>query len=141
MIKPAKLFRELMKTMVSRPATIKYPYERREVARDYRGRILFTAKTCIGCKICERDCPSNAIKIIRLENDKCTLIYKSALAEKVVELPLERKDNKKFKCVIDLGKCLFCAQCVESCPKKSLSSSANYELAVLDPKNLTDEQI
>jgi formate hydrogenlyase subunit 6/NADH:ubiquinone oxidoreductase subunit I len=66
---------------------------------------------CIGCRICIRDCPSNAITITKT-------------------------GDKRFECVIDLSKCVYCAQCVDSCPKKALHATREFELASLDVKKL-----
>ncbi|MHB9020155.1 MAG: 4Fe-4S dicluster domain-containing protein, partial [Minisyncoccota bacterium] len=66
---------------------------------------------CIGCKICMKDCPSNAITINKV-------------------------GDKQFEAVIDLDKCVYCAQCVDSCPKKALESTKEFELAQLDKNKL-----
>ena len=60
---------------------------------DFRGKLTSHEEKCIGCKICMKDCPSNAINIIKVA-------------------------DKQFEIVIDLDKCIFCAQCTDSCPKK-----------------------
>jgi formate hydrogenlyase subunit 6/NADH:ubiquinone oxidoreductase subunit I len=58
-----------------------------------------------------RDCPSNAITITKV-------------------------GEKQFNCEINLAKCIYCAQCVDSCPKKALEATKEFELAVLDVKKL-----
>jgi formate hydrogenlyase subunit 6/NADH:ubiquinone oxidoreductase subunit I len=54
-----------------------------------------------------RDCPSTAIQIRKV-------------------------GEKRFECEIDLSKCIYCAQCVDGCPKKSLETTTEFELAALD---------
>ena len=44
--------------------------------------------------------------------------------------------KKKFEAIIDLGKCIYCAQCVDSCPKKALEFTNNVELAQLNKEKL-----
>ena len=57
-----------------------------------------------------KDCPSDAIHI-----------------EKV---------GDTFEAVLDLDKCIYCAQCVDTCPKKALEATTKFELAQIDRKKL-----
>ena len=61
--------------------------------------------------MCVRDCPSNAIAINKV-------------------------GEKKFEAEFNLAKCIYCAQCVDTCPKKALAMTEDFELASLDPKTL-----
>ena len=112
MARPAKMIMELLRSLFKKPNTIKYPAQGREMPAGFRGRLDFDSKKCIGCKLCMRDCPTGAIEI-------------------------REKNPKEFEAVIDLGKCIYCAQCVDSCVKKALSVTADYELAQLDKSKLT----
>ena len=47
-------------------------------------------------------------------------------------ITVKKKGEKEFEMEIDLGKCIFCAQCVDTCPKKALEISPEYELARLE---------
>jgi formate hydrogenlyase subunit 6/NADH:ubiquinone oxidoreductase subunit I len=58
-----------------------------------------------------RDCPSNAITIIKVA-------------------------EKQFQADFALDKCIYCAQCVDSCPKDALEATKEYELAQLDRSKL-----
>jgi formate hydrogenlyase subunit 6/NADH:ubiquinone oxidoreductase subunit I len=95
-----------------RPATIRYPYVKPEMPKSFRGRIKFYPEKCIGCKMCVRDCPSDAIEIIKV-------------------------GEKKFECKMHLDKCIYCGQCVDSCPKKALECTTDFELAQIERKDLT----
>lgn len=44
--------------------------------------------------------------------------------------------EKQFDCTIDLGKCIYCAQCVDSCMKKALEATKDFELAALNRDQL-----
>jgi formate hydrogenlyase subunit 6/NADH:ubiquinone oxidoreductase subunit I len=111
MIRPGAMMRQVLASIFKKPATIRYPFVKSEMPDKFRGKIVFTPSLCIGCKICMRDCPSNAITITKT-------------------------GDKQFACEIALAKCIYCAQCVDSCPKKALAATKEFELAVLDPNKL-----
>jgi formate hydrogenlyase subunit 6/NADH:ubiquinone oxidoreductase subunit I len=106
-----KMLAEVLRSAIKKPATTKYPAKKLEMADRFRGKLVFYPEKCIGCKLCMRDCPSNAITITKTP------------------------DNK-FEAEIDFSKCLYCAQCVDTCPKKALASTKDVELAQLDKKKL-----
>ncbi len=93
-----------IRSLFSKPATGNYPFIKEERPVNYRGRLEFDAEKCIGCKLCMRDCPSNAIDIIKI-------------------------GDKQFKAVVRLDKCIYCAQCCDSCNRGALKATTHYELA------------
>jgi len=111
MIRPGKMIRQVLQSIFKKPATTKYPFVKEAPPRSFRGKLKFYPEKCVGCKLCMKDCPSNAI-----------IINKTA--------------DGKFECGIDLGKCIYCAQCVDSCPKKALEATNEFELANLDRDKL-----
>jgi formate hydrogenlyase subunit 6/NADH:ubiquinone oxidoreductase subunit I len=110
MIRPGKMLREAMNHLLKKPATIKYPAESANIPDKFRGKLKFYADKCIGCKLCMKDCPSDAIHI--------------------------EKIGDTYEAVIDLDKCIYCAQCVDTCPKKALEATIKFELAQIDRKKL-----
>ena len=108
---PGAIWRELFRNLGRKPATVMYPAVRFDLPSAHRGRPVFEPSTCIGCMMCVRDCPSNAVKI-----------------EKFVE--------KTYQCTFYLDRCVYCGQCAESCPRKSITMSHEYELACFDRKTL-----
>lgn len=106
MRRPGKMIREVLGSAMRKPVTVRYPFVKVEMPKKFRGKLSFNPTVCIGCKICERDCPSAAITIRKIA-------------------------DKKFECDIDLGKCIYCAQCVDSCPRKALATTEDFELAQL----------
>jgi formate hydrogenlyase subunit 6/NADH:ubiquinone oxidoreductase subunit I len=110
-IRPGKMLLEVLGQVTHKPATIDYPATKVEMPPHFRGRLVYHAELCVGCKLCEKDCPSEAITINKLE-------------------------GKLFEAVIDLDRCVFCAQCVDSCNKKALECSTEYELASMNRAKL-----
>ncbi|AKL97420.1 4Fe-4S binding protein [Endomicrobium proavitum] len=103
---------EVIKSLFKKPATSNYPKTKREIHNSYAGMISFEQDKCIGCSLCVRNCPANAIKITKLA-------------------------DKIFSCELSLANCIFCSQCVFSCPKKALCTTDNFELAQIDKSKLT----
>lgn len=105
-----KLGKMTMRSLFHKPATVKYPYEKRDLERmfpDLRGHVQCDIDTCILCGICSRACPVGAIAV----------------------------DRKGGTWEIDPYRCVQCASCVRECPKKCLSMStecapATTELSV-----------
>lgn len=96
----------VFKHLFMRPVTQEYPEKKRVLPDAFRGKP--TVEGCCACKICERVCPSGAIKI--------------------------QKDEEKILFDIDLKKCIFCGNCTYYCPKGAIKMSKEYELAT-DNKN------
>ena len=106
-----KMLTEVLETFFKKPATNLYPYEKLKMADKYRGKLTFDPAKCTGCKLCMKDCPAGAIEI-------------------------KKREDGTFQAKIDLDKCIYCGQCVDSCFKKALEMSEDIELAQLDKKKL-----
>lgn len=95
-----KMMENVLKNLVSKPATRMYPIEKREPFKDSRGQIAgCEIEKCIFCGICQRKCPANAIVV--------------------------NKAEKSWE--IDQFKCVICNACTEACPKKCIISSASHK--------------
>jgi formate hydrogenlyase subunit 6/NADH:ubiquinone oxidoreductase subunit I len=110
-MKIGAMLRQVLRSLFRKPATNRYPYEPFEVPEKTRGKLKFHGSACIGCKMCERDCPAGAIKITKT-------------------------GEKQFPAEIHLEKCIYCAQCVDSCLKKALEFTREIELASPDAAKL-----
>jgi formate hydrogenlyase subunit 6/NADH:ubiquinone oxidoreductase subunit I len=118
--------------LFTKPATEKYPFVKPQLPEGARGETVYEIKSCnvisvcgkqnpglcfdirpivkTSCSVCCRDCPTNAIEIVEVEG--------------------------KRRPQINLNKCIFCHQCVESCPRKAITSSELYELATTNKSSL-----
>ncbi len=72
-----------------------------ELPPKFRGAPAYDRETCIGCQLCVRVCPSQAIEFI--------------------------PDDKKVK--FYLTRCTFCSQCEEVCPVSAIEMSDEWLLA------------
>ncbi|MEM7828638.1 MAG: 4Fe-4S binding protein [Candidatus Aenigmatarchaeota archaeon] len=99
------LLREALSNLFKKPFTRRYP---REGARPYprfRGMLVYKSKKCIGCQLCNRNCPSAAITFY-----------------------------KKGRIDFDMSKCMQCGLCVDVCPVDAIEWSTNFEMAAADKK-------
>lgn len=104
------MFKEVFSQIFKKPATQRYPEEMPKIPEGFRGKIIFNVNLCVGCGLCSRDCPANAIEMIRV--------------------------NEGRKPLFHLDSCIFCHQCVESCPRGAIKSSKIFELASTNKSDL-----
>ncbi len=104
----------LLRMLPQKASTELYPAVPAQVPEHFRGALKFTPERCVGCKLCMRVCPADAIEIIKVA-------------------------DKEFKAVVQMDKCIFCGQCVESCNKDALENTAQFELASADKASLKRE--
>jgi len=108
---PGRMIKLVLQSIFKKPATNMYPSEKLEMPDKFRGKLKFYPERCMGCKLCMRDCPTGAITI-------------------------RKTGEKQFEAEIDLGKCIYCSQCVDSCVKKALEATRDVELAQTDKTKL-----
>lgn len=101
------MFGDVIRSLFRRPATRLYPVERKEAPQRMRGLLQYDPEACVGCGLCCKECPADALELITLD-----------------------KKEKRFVIRYDLGRCTFCGQCVASCRFNCLDMPAtNWELA------------
>ncbi len=79
-----------------------------QALRDAQRCLSCESQTCIGCNICAESCPTDAIKIVAVQNTG-------------------RREIKSWD--LALERCIFCGICVEACPTRTLHHTHKYELA------------
>jgi formate hydrogenlyase subunit 6/NADH:ubiquinone oxidoreductase subunit I len=82
----------VLKSAMRKPATRRYPFEKREPFAGTRGSIRYELSKCTFCMLCQKKCPTGTITVKRQER-----IYE-----------------------FDRLKCIVCGACVEVCPKDAL---------------------
>ena len=101
-------FKLFCKTVVHRPVTVLYPYEKEWIPENYRGRPGLRFDRCVACGMCARMCVTQAIKLIEVDDDN---------------------GNKVMRPQINIGRCAFCGYCAEYCPVDAMTVTPIYELA------------
>lgn len=104
-----RILKEAVKALFTGPYTSKFPAEPHIPAERFRGKPHFYDDDCIGCTACAEVCPSRAIDVVDLiEQKQRTLIHHS-------------------------DHCIFCGQCEAACPtKKGIRLSHDFDLACFD---------
>ncbi|NOY89095.1 MAG: FAD-dependent oxidoreductase [FCB group bacterium] len=97
------------------PHTIRYPKEKKETAKRYRGFHYNDLEECIGCGTCSTICQNGAIDMIHIEGHETT------------------NGDSGLRPRVDNGRCCWCALCVDVCPTGSLNLTTDYIYVTDDP--------
>ncbi|MEM3192350.1 MAG: NADH-quinone oxidoreductase subunit I [Candidatus Parvarchaeota archaeon] len=104
----------------NKPATYLYPDKPLPVKEHSRGMLSLDLENCIGCELCYRICPSDAIRMIKLDREKAGF-----------------KNNVRNEApAIDFNKCIFCGLCSEICPPHVLHHTHRYDISTDDRADL-----
>jgi formate hydrogenlyase subunit 6/NADH:ubiquinone oxidoreductase subunit I len=120
-------------SLFKKPATIGYPYAPFKMPDKFRGAPVFASDLCNGCRLCVRDCPSQAITIIRVGGSASAA---AAGAVPAAGAAPAAAAEKKFDQIVDYGRCVYCGQCSETCPRRVITMSPTFELAQVTKGNL-----
>lgn len=101
--------------LFKKPVTLQYPHEKKMIADRYKGSIRLTRNEegnlkCIACLSCEKICPASAINIVTIT-------------------PEGSKKKQLSEFYLNLGLCIYCGLCVETCPVNAIEHSKVYEVA------------
>ena len=61
------MFQDIVESFFKKHATQLYPGERIAPPQRYRGVLSYTPSACTGCRLCVKDCPSDAIELVILD--------------------------------------------------------------------------
>ena len=92
------MLKTTLQNLFSKPATRLYPFEKREPFKNTHGHIENDLVNCTYCTLCDKKCPTKAIKVVR--------------------------EPKSW--TIEPLRCIACNICVEICPKKTLVMKQDY---------------
>ncbi len=93
-----------------------------------RNRLFVDMDLCIGCMICQRNCPVNCISIETI---------KAVKDDPQAVKPNGNKINlwvNKFD--IDFSKCMFCNLCTEECPTNAINMTKEFEYSEYHRRDL-----
>jgi len=88
----------VMKWLLRKPYTSRYPFEPRQPIAGSRGALAVNLTDCTYCTLCAKRCPTQAIEVNRAEKHW----------------------------TIDRLRCITCNCCIENCPKKCLSMLTDH---------------
>lgn len=90
--------RTILGSLFGKPSTLMYPQRKRPFYPATRGHVENDIKRCIFCRMCERNCPTQALAVSK-----------------------EKRDWQ-----IDSLRCCYCRRCVEVCPVRCLTMYNTY---------------
>jgi len=112
-----KILGAAVRNIFRRPATIPYLGGELKLDPRNRGLLRYDKESCVDCGLCMKDCPTGAI---RIENRGT-------------------REQRDMHAYLNMGKCIFCGQCADSCAKKSITLSSESNLAEFTQDALTIE--
>ena len=110
-----------LKTLFTKPVTIRYPKEKKALEEGFRGRHAFVRdpvtgrERCVACTKCAQVCPAMCIYI-----------------DYSVDNSTGARTLRKYE--IDALRCIFCGYCEEVCPVNAIVLTEFYEYASYDRK-------
>jgi len=96
------LLSELLRTLLRKRITIRYPFAPVELPKGYRGLVVADPAKCRGCGLCVRDCPADALE-------------------------LEKGDDGSFRLILHPERCAYCGQCEISCHFGSIQLTSAFK--------------
>jgi len=103
--------KEALRSLFSRPYTIRYPYEPVVPPERFRGKAKFFEDECIGCGACAQVCPARAIDVENVVSD----------------------GTGRRKLTVHQDHCIFCGQCQRYCTtSEGIKLTNDFETGTYD---------
>lgn len=106
------LLPELVRTLTRPRFTVEYPFQPPEIPPYFRGKVVVDATLCHGCGRCTRNCPADALHLVR--------------------------DGDRFRLMHYRDRCAYCGQCADDCPQKALTLVSEFESATPEREALAE---
>ena len=100
------MMRESLKNLFSRPYTRRYPSEPADLPDNNRGRVEWDMQKCIWCFLCQKNCPTLAIKTDKIAKTQ----------------------------TVSRNRCIACGRCVEVCPTQTIYMREQYSKPAAEPE-------
>jgi ech hydrogenase subunit F len=100
-----KMTPNILRNLLVKKSTRRYPHEVRNPFEDTRGELINDMDACNLCGVCNVKCPSQCITV----------------------------DKKAGLWICDPFSCVYCGVCVDACPAHSLSQRQTYRSPVTEP--------
>lgn len=115
-----------LRQALKKPTTVHYPFEERKRAERVRASFALVHspdgdEACIGCKKCERICPSEVITVE---------------AEKRESPVTGEKRNYASDFTLNLQACIICELCVQVCPVDAIIMTQSQETPTFSREDL-----
>ncbi len=83
----------VLRNLITGPVTTRYPEGPADIPEGNRGRVDWNMKACTLCGLCQKRCPTLAVKV----------------------------DRKAGTITMEVFRCIACGVCVDVCPQDSIS--------------------
>lgn len=108
--------KEAVRALIKGPYTSKFPYQAHKPYERFRGKPQFHEEDCVGCGACFQVCPSKAIDMQDIRNERVLTVH--------------------------WDMCVFCGQCQANCiTEKGIILSNEFDLATTEKRQDLKQEI